>query len=511
MIIKEAYMKNFGKFQKKRISFQQGINIVYGENESGKTTLYTFLQGVFFGIPRKRGTASKTDTYTRCLPWSNPSWYEGSVLFEEGGKDFRLERNFDSRSREAELYCVTDGEKMSVEEGDLEILLGGATQRIYENTAAIGQLKSRTREGLREELEEYLANFQTEGDFLLDPQAALSRLKEQRKEWEKAEKEALNEKEQRMENLRYRIRYTRKEMEDLEKRLEKPEESMENTDDEKGMDTVREEERKSQKKLAAILIFLVLGGAGTVLLWSLDLGGWYGWLIRWCVPLLVLLAVGENFRRYLRERKKEEARSRRRQERALKKERRAGQRSTWQELLRDKETLLYNLQEELEELENDNGKIRKARKEAGSIALAEKMLTKAAGSLQSRRGNFLKEKTWKILGELTQGKYQRGIMDENFQIRLDSGDQYVGLYQVSQGTVEQVYFALRMAAAELLCQEEELPLILDETFAMYDDRRLAQALFWLHKNRRQAILFTCTRRESQILEKLGIPWHQVNL
>ena len=102
-------------------------------------------------------------------------------------------------------------------------------------------------------------------------------------------------------------------------------------------------------------------------------------------------------------------------------------------------------------------------------------------------------------------------MDENFQIRLDSGDQYVGLYQVSQGTVEQVYFALRMAAAELLCQEEELPVILDETFAMYDDRRLAQALFWLHKNRTQAILFTCTRRESQILEKLGIPWHQVNL
>ena len=83
MTIKEVYMNNFGKFQKKRISFQPGINIVYGENESGKTTLYTFLQGIFFGIPRKRGTASKTDTYTRCLPWENPSWYEGSVLFEE--------------------------------------------------------------------------------------------------------------------------------------------------------------------------------------------------------------------------------------------------------------------------------------------------------------------------------------------------------------------------------------------------------------------------------------------
>ena len=511
MIIKEVHMKNFGKFQKKRISFQPGINIVYGENESGKTTLYTFLQGIFFGIPRKRGTASKTDTYTRCLPWENPSWYEGSVLFEEEGKDFRLERNFDSRSREAELYCVTDGEKMSVEDGDLEMLLGGATQRIYENTAAIGQQKSRTQEGLREEVEEYLANFQTEGDFLLDPQAALGRLKEQRKEWEKTKKQALNEKEQRLDNLRYRIRYTRKEMEDLEKRLENPEESVENTDDEAGMETARETERNSGQKLTAILILLALGGTATVLLWSLDLGGGYGWLIRWCIPLLVLLAAAEKFRSYLRERKKEAARSRRRQEKALKKERRAGQRSTWQELLRDKETLLYNLQEELEELENDNEQILKAQKEAESIALAEKMLAKAAGNLQSRRGNFLKDRTWEILGDLTQGKYCSGIIDENFQIWLDSGDRYVGLYQVSQGTVEQVYFALRMAAGELLCQEEELPVLLDETFAMYDDRRLCQALRWLHKNKSQVILFTCTRREIQAMEKLGIPWRQISL
>lgn len=43
----------------------------------------------------------------------------------------------------------------------------------------------------------------------------------------------------------------------------------------------------------------------------------------------------------------------------------------------------------------------------------------------------------------------RGIIDENFQIRLDTGDKYVELHQISQGTVEQVYFALRMAAGEL--------------------------------------------------------------
>ena len=209
MIIKEVFMKNFGKFHNERLRFQPGINIVYGGNESGKSTLYTFFQGIFFGLRRKRGVASRTDTYTRCLPWENPSWYEGSVLFEAGEKDFRLERNFESRSQEAELYCVTDGEKMSVEEGDLEILLGGATQRIYENTAAIGQLKTRTEEGLTEELREYLTNFQTEGDFRLDPGAALDRLKDRRKEWEKEEKKAREKKERAREKLLDRIQIGR--------------------------------------------------------------------------------------------------------------------------------------------------------------------------------------------------------------------------------------------------------------------------------------------------------------
>jgi uncharacterized protein YhaN len=68
-----------------------------------------------------------------------------------------------------------------------------------------------------------------------------------------------------------------------------------------------------------------------------------------------------------------------------------------------------------------------------------------------------------------------------------------------------------MAAGELLCREEELPVILDETFAMYDDKRLCEALEWLHRNRAQVILLTCTRREIEALESLGIPFHQVDL
>ena len=46
MKITELILKNFGKFTNKQILLSDGINIIYGENESGKTTLHTFLKGM---------------------------------------------------------------------------------------------------------------------------------------------------------------------------------------------------------------------------------------------------------------------------------------------------------------------------------------------------------------------------------------------------------------------------------------------------------------------------------
>ena len=63
----------------------------------------------------------------------------------------------------------------------------------------------------------------------------------------------------------------------------------------------------------------------------------------------------------------------------------------------------------------------------------------------------------------------------------------------------------------LLCPEEELPLLLDEVFAMYDDRRLGRALKILADQGRQVLLFTCQSREEQRLNQLSIPYHKVQL
>lgn len=58
MKIRELYLRNFGKFSGKKIVLKDGINLFYGENESGKTTIHTFIKSMLFGLERGRGRAS---------------------------------------------------------------------------------------------------------------------------------------------------------------------------------------------------------------------------------------------------------------------------------------------------------------------------------------------------------------------------------------------------------------------------------------------------------------------
>ena len=55
MILNKLLLKSFGKFQNREIVLKEGINVVYGENESGKSTMHTFLRAMFFGLRRNEG------------------------------------------------------------------------------------------------------------------------------------------------------------------------------------------------------------------------------------------------------------------------------------------------------------------------------------------------------------------------------------------------------------------------------------------------------------------------
>lgn len=105
MVIRRLKIKNFGKIRDKDVVLSPGLNVLYGENESGKTTTHTFIRSMLYGVRRLRGKAAQNDTYTKYEPWENPVEYGGIMWFTSGGKNYRLTRNF-YKEKNSENFSV---------------------------------------------------------------------------------------------------------------------------------------------------------------------------------------------------------------------------------------------------------------------------------------------------------------------------------------------------------------------------------------------------------------------
>ena len=152
MRILELEIIKYGKFNHETVTFHDGMNLIYGENEMGKTTLHSFIRGMFFGIEKQRGRAARKDEYSIREPWFHAGQFAGIMRFESGGKIFRLERNFYRKEKSVSLVCETNGEVLSVEKGDLQVLMEGMNEDAFRNTVFFNQQSAATDEGLAREL-----------------------------------------------------------------------------------------------------------------------------------------------------------------------------------------------------------------------------------------------------------------------------------------------------------------------------------------------------------------------
>ena len=68
MRIKELKINGFGKLENKDIKLTDNINVIYGENEAGKSTLLKFITGMFYGLSKNKNGKSVPDI-ERFEPW----------------------------------------------------------------------------------------------------------------------------------------------------------------------------------------------------------------------------------------------------------------------------------------------------------------------------------------------------------------------------------------------------------------------------------------------------------
>lgn len=155
--------------------------------------------------------------------------------------------------------------------------------------------------------------------------------------------------------------------------------------------------------------------------------------------------------------------------------------------------------------------------EIDAINLAAETMTELQSSIQSSFGHYLNKEAGELITGITGGVYDSMWIDQNLDIFMNTPGKIVPIEDVSSGTMDQIYLALRLAAARLIqgdtgAAEARLPLIFDDSFAMYDEQRLASALRYITEiHHGQILLFTCHTREQRILENEDVKFNLIEM
>lgn len=611
MRLLELHIDGFGKFYDRTISFNDGINIIYGKNEAGKSTLHTFIRGMLFGIERGRGRAAKNDLYTKYEPWENSGTYEGWLRLEKDGTIYRIERRFRKENKSLKIINETKGLEEEATPAFVSSLLDGLTETMYNNTISIGQLKSATEDGMVTELKNYIANMNTTGNISLNITKATAFLRNQKRSLEaglipEASREFTSllaeirnveaeiagpEYENQLaayQNMRTQVKglidNTQTQKKDLDEKLANGKKVLSDNGftDRASVDAMSSDaerlyseyntlngecNKKSRKVLSgltAVLGVAGLGAAATLGYFNLTAylpvcgAAATAAVIFFIISLFILQkdkechrlfdntsselgallarhlgdsAVSEDAMNAFRARMGEfsklcdmvtqsEAEIRKfLEDLSNLQTKQAG----CSEMIEKQQRTQWELEKKLEHLNNCKNKAKALKRtlaendrihdEIVAIDLAQETMADLSSSIRDSFGLYLNKEASQYITGITGGIYDSMSIDENLNVFLNTKTKLVPLENVSSGTMDQVYLALRLAAAKLLQGSGSgFPLIFDDSFTQYDDERLKTALEWLASAYGdQIIIFTCHRREPQMLRARQVEFQLIEM
>lgn len=632
MRILDLHIDGFGKFHDLSVSFDKDLNVVYGKNEAGKSTLHTFIRCMLFGLERGRGRAARADLYSKYEPWQNKAVYGGRMRVEKDGVIYRLERNFQKDQKAFVIVNETAGKEIEPTKGFMDFLLGGLTETAYNNTISIGQLKCVTEGGMVTELRNYIANMNTTGNLSLNITKATSYLKNRRKEFERQltpeaartytallteikniEKEIsapeYENQLQTYQDLRSQVKNQlsekQTERETLLQKIAKGRQALDGAQftDEASIHAYQENARNTYahyKEVAdaasrrgrsvlpvimlVLAVFCALGAGalgflssqtfdpvvfGTGALISVSTGVAHytvGLICALSAAAVFFFAVGLIFfmknhslkqELSMTEKLLQEIFSRHLGDSSISGEAMTAFESRMEEFVRLSQVLerseqsvqeqaseinalqaketdcddaisrqqkaqwelekrldhLAHCKDQTESLKQVLAENDRIREEITAIDLALETMTKLSATIRDSFGLYLNKTASELISGITGGIYDSMSVDESLNVFMNTRTRLIPVEQVSSGTMDQIYLALRLAAAKLIQPEGDyMPLIFDDSFVLYDEDRLHTALKWLKKAYPgQIIIFTCHQREAQMMTADQIAYHLVTM
>ena len=622
MIIKNIKINNFGNIKDKEINLENKINIIYGENEKGKSTLLKFIPGILYGLSRNKNGKDLPD-YEKFKPWEGDT-FSGKMAYSLNNKNtYEIFRDFNKKN--PEIYNengedITKTYNINKQTGsEFFYEQTGIDEETFFNTAAIEQEQTKLNKGQQNSLIQKLTNLISTGDDNISFKKSIEKLNKKIKEEvgsdrtderpinivqenlrllnnEKNNLEEFNNKKYEIEELNVEIQEKinnkkilielikeikkNKEQEQMEQELininVKTQEETANKINNLNNKLKENKQEEKNMNLIPFYISIVILTIINILLYIFN----QNILIDGIITVFTLIFAGVYFNKINKQKNQQNAQNSKITD--IKKEIEILEKNKLEkseeisnlennlkiktqeenqkikinysskinnntienlleksnieisnkldttenefkdlnikihELELDKRNILPKLdnlvkiQENIIDLETQKAELISL---SNSINIAKDTLENAYEEMKSSITPEFTEQLSSIAGNISSNKYKNiKFNDEDGLIVEKEDGQYINSSLLSIGTIDQMYLSLRLSMLEQI-SEETMPIILDEAFAYYDNERLKNILEYLNseKIKNQIIILTCSKRETEILNKLNIKYNLINI
>lgn len=165
-----------------------------------------------------------------------------------------------------------------------------------------------------------------------------------------------------------------------------------------------------------------------------------------------------------------------------------------------------------EEITTIESKIEEGEKLLKASNVVYEVLKESYGEIRESFGPLLNENVGKAFKEFTGKRYSDVMVSDKYEMKIISRNETFSADLLSSGTSDQLYLALRLAFIRMIFKKKSFTLFLDDSFVQYDDHRVEKVLLYLiNEHFAQRLIFTCQKREADILDRNNIEYRYINL
>lgn len=573
MRINNLRINSFGKLENRDLEFGK-FNLIYGDNEAGKSTLLNYIMHMFYGMNKSKSLKSNSE-YDRFCPW-NSNDFSGQINYDlDDGSNYRVYRDFDKK--ETFIYDKNNTEISNLFSVDKKLgnqfLLDQIRldRDLLEKTFVINQNSLKVLKNDRDELIQKISNLIESGSEEISYeklQKKLGNLQLENVGSDRSSDRPYNIAKEKFEKNSAEINYLKnvnddkyvinKKISDIDEKIEINSEKIESVNIAKNKfkefnlinekiklkeeyyddESDNEINHKNNKMIFVILgiIFLVLfifnflkikNNLINFILSGLFLLNIFSYFVINSFKRKNIKKITLNNKQKIYDEIKDEKIILKNNIEKFKNEliNQCGNYVEryfnndidiiYNELINEKNSLILerkkleleysnilpkleryvNLVEEQEILKDEL--INLAKKNAG-YSIAKKLLEEAYVEIKNSVTPKFFDNLSDVVKTITNGKYVKVYVNDEIEVEDYLGKIY-SIDKLSFGTIEEIYFSLRVSIA-LMISEEKFPIILDESFVYFDDNRLRSILNYLYSLDNQIIILSSNKREKNLLD-----------